>query len=808
MAGALLGLILAAIPVVVIPGVLSTFEPIKTAIAGAVGIFAVAFTLAVNLAGGTFSLAALGEVVSTTGGLRGLRAIGAVSLGVIGAISILGSITSVAPDTSWFGSLGRGQGTLFLIALGAVVALAGPAIATVGGVGTVLRALAIGAAPCAIATILQRYGLDPVTGLPCDVERLQTTIGNALPGSTYFGITTLLGLEHARLAWRRWQGAHAVVVPAIEATSRDDTAPAVAAGIETRASRRRARRTAEGREPVAGPFIAMATTVDIGGSAWVGAGLTLAGAVVALFVGTQVARADYARTWVAIPLALAWGAAVARTVSRTIAVPPGVAVAGWSGVVILSSVANGLTLSRGPQLGLLAAGAVWVVAVATVGVRRFDLRAGALAAAGFAGAVVVTGASWFIPVVGCQPEGAATPAPTSAPVLAADPKSASSSGDAPSTPSAPSAPEAPSVAAATAPALGGAIDRAVAMVNDRLNFQGSSASAASLGWRANVWTHALDVYLGQPPSVEAKARAMAAALAGAQYGDVAALNRSPGSRAPGGWWYRIMGYGPESQVFTLATSTSADIRAVQGEITYDRAHNVVLDVLLTTGAVGLAAWAVNLGAAFVLAWRLRRGGAVGVATASLAPILLCILVSGLSGVDATAITLINWVVIATCMLVTPEGLVATPTRRPEVPVPSRRPIAPAVVASDEVVPLVVVSGALLAACVAASVFGLGATSPLAWSVGAFVGLAIGGLAVAERPFPRGRPDLRVVTVTVVAALVSTIVMTPGWNAMAAGHYARLTQSSTLPKEQVAAMAKRAVALDPGQATYRVLAGMS
>ena len=119
-----------------------------------------------------------------------------------------------------------------------------------------------------------------------------------------------------------------------------------------------------------------------------------------------------------------------------------------------------------------------------------------------------------------------------------------------------------------------------------------------------------------------------------------------------------------------------------------------------------------------------------------------------------------------------------------------------------------VSGALLAACVAASVFGLGATSPLAWSVGAFVGLAIAGLAVAERPFPRGRPDLRVVTVTVVAALVSTIVMTPGWSAMAAGHYARLTQSSTLPKEQVAAMAKRAVALDPGQATYRVLAGMS
>jgi O-antigen ligase len=67
-----------------------------------------------------------------------------------------------------------------------------------------------------------------------------------------------------------------------------------------------------------------------------------------------------------------------------------------------------------------------------------------------------------------------------------------------------------------------------------------------------------------------------------------------------------MGSGPESQVFTLATSTSADIRAVQGDISCDRAHNVLLGVLITTGAIGLVAWAINLGAAFVLAWRLRR----------------------------------------------------------------------------------------------------------------------------------------------------------------------------------------------------------
>ncbi|MBU6289938.1 MAG: hypothetical protein KGS10_17410, partial [Chloroflexi bacterium] len=665
--------------------------------------------------------------------------------------------------------------------------------------------------------ILQRYGIDPVTGTPCDVDRLQTTIGNALPGSTYFGITMLVALEHLRLAWARWRP------PANGGNSSGERLPAVTAPAEapppteTRAARRRARRVPD---PVSAPMAsAIAVTNPVSGLPdWAVAAMVLSGATLALFVGTQVARGDFARTWVAIPLSLAWGAAVARGVTRNPAVPAGLAVGGWALVIVLSSIANGLTLSRGPQLGLLAAGGLWVLAVATLGSRRLDLRTGLSAAAAFAGAVVITGGSWFIPVVGCRPEGEApmpAPAPTAvtASEAAAAPAGASLATAAPvsgeGAAAAPTAPVAPSTPVAVSTPVGpSAIDRAVAVVNDRLNFQGSSASAASLGWRTNVWLHALEVYADRPPSVEAKARAMAAALAGAQYGDVAALNRSPGSRAPGGWWYRLVGYGPESQVFTLATSTSADIRAVQGEITYDRAHNVVLDVLLTTGAVGLAAWAVNLGAAFVLAWRLRRGGAVGVATASLAPILLCILVSGLSGVDATAITLINWVVIATCMLVTPEGLVPAPTRRPEVPVASRRPIAPAVVASDEVVPLVMVSGALLAACVAASVFGLGATSPLAWSVGAFVGLAIAGLAVAERPFPRGRPDLRVVTVTVVAALVSTIVMTPGWNAMAAGHYARLTQNSTLPKEQVAAMAKRAVALDPGQATYRVLAGMS
>jgi hypothetical protein len=118
-----------------------------------------------------------------------------------------------------------------------------------------------------------------------------------------------------------------------------------------------------------------------------------------------------------------------------------------------------------------------------------------------------------------------------------------------------------------------------------------------------------------------------------------------------------------------------------------------------------------------------------------------------------------------------------------------------------------VAGVLLAACVGASVLGLGATTPLAWAVGAFVGLCVAGLAVVERPFPRGRPDLGVITVTVVAALFATIVMVPGWSAMAAGHYARLTQQAGLPREQVVGLAKRAVALDPGQATYRVLAGM-
>jgi hypothetical protein len=320
----------------------------------------------------------------------------------------------------------------------------------------------------------------------------------------------------------------------------------------------------------------------------------------------------------------------------------------------------------------------------------------------------------------------------------------------------------------------------------------------------------VQVYLGQPPSVEAKARALAAALAGAQHGDVAALNRSPGSRAPGGWWYRIIGYGPESQVFTLATSTTPEIRAVQGEITYDRTHNVILDVLLTTGAVGLVAWAVNLGAAFILAWRLRRRDASGVALGALAPILTCIFVSGLSGVDATTITLINWVVIAIAIALPPLAAPLPTARRapPLVASTGRRgAVEPAVaVVPDDLARLGIVSGVALAGCVGIAIAGAGANLAVVWAGGAFAGLMIVGLAIAERPFRRGAPDLAVLVVTVAGAFVATAFMTPGWNAMAAGHLARLTQNPGMAKETVVAYAKRAVALDPGQATYRVLAG--
>ena len=706
-------------------------------------------------------------------------------------IALLSPLFSVSPDTSWFGTLGRGQGTIFMIALGAILILATGDLRRPGTSALLVRILSIGALPVAISTVLQRFGIDPVSLTLCGVERVPTTIGNALPGATYLSVATLVALELARQAWLRRDD--------VEDGPAPSTVPATGPRRETARRRRR----------TVGAFGVTDTPVVRPG--WQRPVAEASGALALLYGGMWAVRDDLSTTWLPIPLALVWGASVVRSVGLRPVVRWNVAFAGWLALAAVLLIGNGITLSRGPAAGFVLGLGIWIIALFTGAKPGTRLSSVAIPVAlATAGTLVMVGA-WFTPSTVCL----ATPGSRTAGASAPAPLPAASGGGV-----APSGAEAKQPASATAPVAPPApvapsiSDQTLSVVSSRVNIFTDPRVWSSVSWRTNIWEQSLVVYMDRPAPSAPRARSMAAALAGAQFGDVSRLNGLPDHRPAGSWWYRLFGYGPESQVFTLATSTSPDIRAVQGEITYDRAHNVVLDVLLTTGAVGLVAWAVNLGAAFLLGWRLRRLGTAGVATAALAPVLVCILVSGLSGVDATAITLINWVVIAMCIIVptnVPASLPATAARRSETAPTGRRATVVAVPAEslgDELTRLGVVAGVLLAACVVASVLGLGATTPLAWAVGAFVGLCIAGLAVAERPFPRGRPDLGVITVTVVAALFATIVMVPGWSAMAAGHYARLTQQSVLPKDQVAALAKRAVALDPGQATYRVLAGMS
>ena len=780
--GMVLGVVVAAVPVIVLPGVLSTFEPVKTTLTGLLAVFALVAVVAGRLTGVRSDSVDIGGVVARLAGLRGVRRVTLFALAVYALVTLLATLTSVAPETSWFGTLSRGQGSLFVLAVAVLVATSTDAVRTPAGVGLVLRALAVGSVPVAVATILQRFGLDPITRTLCDVERIPTTIGNALPGATFLGIASLIAFDLLRQAWTAWRSPVHAVAPTLAAAGGAETIHDAGDAADASPGRRRARRAlADARltPSLAAPVLG-AVAPNSGPSSWAGPAALLGGAVVALFAGMTVARGDFARTWVAIPLALAWGGAVARATARPPAVPPGLAVAGWAALLALLAVANGLTLSRGPQAALLAGAAVWVAATATLVPGRLSLRAAVWPAAMVAATAIITGASWFIPAIGCG----SGPADAAKPPVAA----------------------AASATVAPTPAGPTAFARTLDVLSTRMDFLRDPLAAASMGWRTNVWSHALDVYAGQPPTVASRARAVDAALTGAQYGDVVALNGVPGSRAPGGLWYRLIGFGPESQVFVLGTSTSPHVRAVQGEITYDRAHNIVLEVLLTTGAVGLAAWAVHLGGAVLLAWRLRRRTAPGLASPALAPVLVCLFVSGLSGVDATTITLITWVAVAIAIALPPDASSVPASRRPAVaPAPvTRRGVA--VPVSGDLVRLGAAGGVALAGCVIAAVAGLGATLPAAWATGAFAGLVIAGLAVADRPFRRGRPDLRVVAVVVGSAAVATVTMLPAWSAMAAGHYARLTQDPTLNRSQITELAKRAVALDPGQATYRALIG--
>ncbi|NDF09801.1 MAG: hypothetical protein EB058_14065 [Proteobacteria bacterium] len=784
MAVALLGLLLGAVPVIVLPGVLSTFEPVKTLLVDAIAVLACLGAPVLRLIPGVSSPDGGPGLFDRILAMDWVRQVTIAGVTASAVIALLSTLFSVAPDTSWFGTLGRGQGTIFMIALGAILILTTGDLRWPGTSALLVRILAIGALPVAISTVLQRFGIDPVSLTLCGVERVPTTIGNALPGATYLSVATLVALELARQAWLRRDD--------------DDAGPAPSAVPATGPRRETARR----RRRTVGAFGVTDTPVVRPG--WQRPVAEASGALALLYGGMWAVRDDLSTTWLPIPLALVWGASVVRAVGLRPVVRWNVAFAGWLALAALLLIGNGITLSRGPAAGLVLGLGIWIIALFTGAKPGTRLSSVAIPVAlAVAGTLVMVGA-WFTPSTVCL----ATPGSRTAGVSAPAPLPAASGGGV-----ATSAAEAKQPAASTAPVTPPApvapsiSDQTLSVVSSRVNIFTDPRVWSSVSWRTNIWEQSLVVYMDRPAPSAPRARSMAAALAGAQFGDVSRLNGLPDHRPAGSWWYRLFGYGPESQVFVLASNDSPLVAKVQGDITYDRAHNSVLDVLLTTGAVGLVAWMVTVIGAMAVAWGLRRTVTAGFAGPALAPALVCLAISGLTGVDATAITFLAWTITTVALVTDPSDRVpraAGPVeRRPAQAVPVG--VLDFDGAQSGWRPAMIVGG-LGVLVIATAIWGPGAGELVTWVVGALAGMAMVGVVVAYGVADRPVPDWRVLGVLTVAGVLTVIVMVPAWNALVAGYYVRVTQNPGLARDVATTMLKKATTLDPGQATYRVLSG--
>ena len=123
MAVALLGLLLGAVPVIVLPGVLSTFEPVKTLLVDAIAVLACLGAPVLRLIPGVSNSDEGPGLFDRILAMDRVRQVTVAGVTASAVIALLSTLFSVAPDTSWFGTLGRGQGTIYMIALGAILTL-------------------------------------------------------------------------------------------------------------------------------------------------------------------------------------------------------------------------------------------------------------------------------------------------------------------------------------------------------------------------------------------------------------------------------------------------------------------------------------------------------------------------------------------------------------------------------------------------------------------------------------------------------------------------------------------------------------
>jgi tetratricopeptide (TPR) repeat protein len=87
--------------------------------------------------------------------------------------------------------------------------------------------------------------------------------------------------------------------------------------------------------------------------------------------------------------------------------------------------------------------------------------------------------------------------------------------------------------------------------------------------------------------------------------------------SPTPWLRAVVGYGPETQILVLDRFLPAELRSLRGgqrdwtaSYTFDRAHNELLDHLVTTGAIGMLLW-VGLVSSVVITGVMRLRSASG-----------------------------------------------------------------------------------------------------------------------------------------------------------------------------------------------------
>jgi hypothetical protein len=200
----------------------------------------------------------------------------------------------------------------------------------------------------------------------------------------------------------------------------------------------------------------------------------------------------------------------------------------------------------------------------------------------------------------------------------------------------------------------------------------------------------------------------------------------------------VIGYGPETQLLILDRFLPAELTSLRTHqrdwsalYAFDRAHNELLDHLLTTGIVGMFLWLGLVGGLVVIgAMRLRSAvGTVeaGVRLGCLATVLGQV-VEGFVGIASPMPRALFWVAAAILTVPSPMPLTPAPTdgRLPRKVTARRRPSLPS---------LAILSGALVLTLIVIVGSARSLLGSMAYATGIRRGIA-GDLATAQHEFVR------------------------------------------------------------------------